>query len=341
MVGLDMGSYSVKVVQLEEGSGTVRIKQLISESRPDSDLEITANETVKRILNRSGLKTRDTITSLPSRDVNEKFISLHDSASGKLDDILAWEVKKHINYPIEEAAYDYYSSGDGDQDQLSVHLAITPRDRVVKKVRSLLEAGFSCSVIETESRAIMRIVSANEDIGEIQTGVVNLGSSSSTFIVIDRGTLKFCRDIDVTGEDIDRTISKMLHIDMERSEIAKREIGLDRAVMEGEESEPTSVSYNVYSAIESHIDRLISEIGQSVHYYGIQSDREIKLDRLYVTGGNSLIRNLIPFMETKMKMDIKLFEPASFYSLPADEPEKENGSLADFTVAIGLALRGI
>ncbi|MBD3179407.1 MAG: type IV pilus assembly protein PilM [Candidatus Latescibacteria bacterium] len=341
LLGLDMGTDSVKIVQLARRDGNLSIKRLLSESRPDSEREITENEAIKRIVNRSGIKTGNTITTIPSRDINEKFIMMHLSAAEKMEDILRWEVKKHINYPLQEAVYDYHLDPGGESDELSVHLAITKRELIENKVRSLGEAGFTLSVIETESRAIRRAVSANEKVEGIISGVVNLGSSSSTFVVMDNGELKFCRDMDVIGEDIDRTISKMLHIDMEASEVAKREIGLDRMVMDGQESEPTSVKYNVYSAIESQIDRLIAEINQSMHFYGIQSETDSRLDRLYVTGGNARIPNLIPFMRGKMDTEIKIFDPADYFEKMDGNGGEARDSLVQFTVAIGLAMRGM
>jgi len=340
-LALDMGSDSVKIVQLEKDGQQQTIKNILYESRPDSSREITENEAIKRIVNKSGIKTDHTITTLPSREINEKFFRLHSTARDKLENILKWEVKKHINYPIEEAVYDYNTVSVNGTDELSVHLAITRRDMIINKIRSLTEAGFSMSAIETESRAIRRIVTANYDTDGTLAGVVNLGSSSSTFIIMESGELRFCRDMDVIGEDIDKAISKMLHVDREEAEIAKREIGLDRMVMEGSESEPSSVRYNVYSAIESQIDRLIAEINQSMHFYGIQSETDSSLDRLFVTGGNSLIPNLIPFMQGKLNTETVLFDPADFYAEPGAEPGKVKESLAQFTVAIGLGLRGL
>ncbi|MCD6380009.1 type IV pilus assembly protein PilM [bacterium] len=340
VIGLDAGTKSIKMVQLEKKRDIFEIKKIISEIRSNTDLEVTRSEAMKRLASKSKLKGASTVSTLSSRDVIEKFIKLHSSSLRRINDLMKWEVRKHITFPADEAVYDYNVHKMENSDEIWVHLAITRREIIENQIMLIMEAGFKPWVIEPQSRAIQRLFLNSVQPEEEFFVAVNIGSSSSTLIVMNKGELRMAREMDIKGDDIDNSIKNMFQFTKEDGEVAKREVGFSMAIMNGAEVDPDSDEYIIYSAIESQIDSLVSEIRQSLQFYLVQYEKDDSPEKLYITGGNAQIPNLVPFLEKKLGISVGIIDPLKYLNANKTRGEDEIGSGEEFSVACGLAMKG-
>ncbi len=343
VLGLDIGYSIVKLVELRKRNGNAEIRNyLFSDFDYNSSVPRSkqAEELVKGLLRENHIKTRKVVTAISNEDLIERVFYLPLSSRDKIKDIVKWEVKKHINFPMEEAVYSYITSEIEEAEKLCIYLAISKRDVVERQIELLSRVGLEPLAIETKSTALSRLIqwSHADRAKEGKIALVDIGSKSSVFVLIDKGFIRMSKYIEIGSIDITSTIVNLIHCSEKDAEELKMNIGIKEEVMNNRDSSPESVDFNVYSAIEFQMDRLISEIKRALMFYFAQFEWEGDPDIMYITGGTSRIPNIAKFLARKLSMKVEVLDPVDKFKC-ADCLDK--GSATHLSIAFGLALREV
>ena len=107
VIGLDIGTSSVKLVHLNETKKGVHLLDCAAEALPrdaivDGQLmnATAVVETVRHLVERRKLKTKEVAVSISGRSVIIKKISLPDMDRNALDDTIKWEAEQHIPFDL-------------------------------------------------------------------------------------------------------------------------------------------------------------------------------------------------------------------------------------------------
>ncbi len=340
VIGLDIGTSSIKLVELERKNGTAVVRNAAQCRNPAAGEEISEEKRlvlmVRGLKQEYGVRANRTVSTLSKRDITEKFLTVPADAGERVGDIVKWEVPKHISFPVEDAVYDFRVDELQGGGELGIHLAITRRRNIEKHVELLMRMGLVPEAVETRSRALHRLIDRTVDTEASVVAALDIGSRWSTMLIINNGVLRMSRTMEIGSDDINSSIVNLVRCSENDAESLKRKMGFTEEIMKGESVSATSKEFHVYSAIEMHMDRLIAEMKRSLVFYYAKQEAEDEPEILFVTGGAARIPNLGRFIEKKLGFEVRINDPSSGFTNEAGETMELGAHLS---MALGLALR--
>ncbi len=344
-LGIDIGSASVKVVELESKGGNICLKNYgFVEKMPDvesggtQDIDRSAH-IISEIYRQGGFTAKKAVAALHNFDVFTSVINLPKMQSDiKIEDIIRVEARKFVPIPLEDVILDWkilnkpsipIKSGSilEDHDTTDVLLTAAPRRLVSRYVEIFQKARLNLLSLETESFALIRSL-LNRD-APFSLMIIDIGAVATDIIIIECETPVVIRTVDVGGMAITSAISGSLGIDMERAEQFKRDIGIL--------SDQTAEQNNsIAQIIESAFAPVVNEISYSIDLYRA---RDKSIEEIVLSGGSAYMLGLADFLRQTFTLPVHIGDPwhKIIYPKPLEANLKELSSM--FSVAIGLALK--
>ncbi|TSC54478.1 MAG: type IV pilus assembly protein PilM [Microgenomates group bacterium LiPW_31] len=334
--GLDIGSYSIKAVQLRKiqdkyqlvavGSAPSTPKGLASEA--ESDLTALA-ENIKKLHQETKVTTKNVISALPEDQVFTRVITLPKLSEEELTSALKWEAEQYVPIPLSEVTLAHQVIGETTQDtrqKTEVLLVAAPNRLIDKLLKVLKTAGLNPISLETEILAMSRSLVAPDSEATL---LVDLGARATDIAIIEKGQVVFTRSISTAGEALTRAVAGALGLEAGQAEEYKKAYGVDPGKLEGKVSQ----------AIEPILEVIVKEMEQAIQFY--QQEKEKTVKRIVLTGGTAILPEVVPLLAKKLTFETQIGDPFSRVvqdSLLAKIPKND---LLFYTVAVGLAMKEI
>ncbi|QOC24266.1 pilus assembly protein PilM [Wenzhouxiangella sp. AB-CW3] len=340
LVGVDIGSSSIKVLQLSQSGSGHRVEAFALEPVPEgavsegmiSEPDEVA-EALKRAIKRSGTKAKHCAMAVAGAAVISKIITLSSDLSE--DDIEAQievEANQYIPYPREEVSLDFEVLGPSPRNAelVEILLAASKTEHVDMRREVADLAGLEVRVIDVESFAVANafdLVRRRAGIDETETiGVLNMGSSASTLIALRGNRSIYSREHGFGGQQLIEECMRRYGMDQEQASFLQR----------GEEP-PAGFEDEL---LEPFRQSVIQQISRALQFYSSSSDYS-GINTLFLTGGSAATPGLAEALGDEVGMSCELADPLQGMrlapSVNAGELERVRPS---FTTACGLALRG-
>ncbi|HKL17232.1 MAG TPA: type IV pilus assembly protein PilM [Patescibacteria group bacterium] len=334
-LGIDIGSTSIKLVELEEQKGVPvlltygyaerALKDVISGSSKEIITKVA--NLLKRVYEKAGVEGYRAVTALPNFSVFTSVITVPYMKKKDLQSAINWEAKKVVPMPINQVVLDWriintFQTSNGKKNY-RVLLTAASKKLVRRYVEIFKQANLELLSLETESFALSRSLLGKS---KETTMVIDISALTTDIIIIEDGVPALNRSIDVGGVTISRAIANSLHIDFKRAEQFKRDIGI------GGDSKIPQV-------IRGILNPVIDEMKYSIKLYKEQSDK--KIEKVIISGGSAYLPNLPEFFEKVLDKRIIIGNPWSRVAYYEDLRPALQEVAPRFTVAVGLALREI
>lgn len=346
-LGVDIGTASIKVVELSAGPN--RVPKLVTYGRAEytgdaakvdavRDIERLV-ATLKAICREAHTTTTRASAALPAFAVFSSVITLPAMSQKELSAAIRWEARKFVPLPLEEMILDwkFLSKGPAQtkpasatagaaapERNLRVLLTAAPQNLVKKYLTIFKQAELELLSLETEAFALERsLVGGAKEV----VMVVDLGAVTTDICVIEDGIPILNRSIDVGGLTITKAIAANLNIDLRRAEQFKRDIGLNTAPSAG----------GIPKTIEGTISPVINEIKYNFSLYQSQSARPI--EKIVLTGGSAFLPLLPGYLENLFQLKVYIGDPWARVSYPTELKPVLDEVGPQFASAIGLAMR--
>lgn len=341
-VGLDLGSHTIKAVQLEKGKEgkhrLVAFGQTLSPARSlasDSEIDFAAYaKALDQFFRESNFTTRSVVTALPESQIFTRVITLPPLSEKELQDAMKWEAEQYLPVPLKDVSLDYQvleeMTTSGKKGTLSVLLVAAPLTLVKKYLKILGEAKLSSLGLETETIAAARSLVGTDPHG-LTSLLTNIGATTTDISIISRGKIRFTRSIPTGGEALARSVAEKLGFEMGRAEEYKRSYGLEEELLEGK----------VMAAIKPIFDVVVSEIKRSLSYYASYQPQD-RIERVVLGGGTANLPGILVYLAAALNTEVQLGDPWKMIDLAKEHDRKEMEDIGPrFAVAVGLALKEI
>lgn len=344
-VGLDIGSYSIKAVELrhrKKSENTFELKKIGYQLLPhDAIVEGTiidsasVAETIKMVFEENKIKNKDVVISISGNSVIIKKISLPSMESEELAESIIWEAKHNIPYPYEETNVDYAiidpPEGAGERN-LDILLVAAKKDKIANYSAVVNQANKSLEAIEVDVFALQNAAEVNyPEIFQNNTlSIVNIGANITNVIIIEKGNPQLFRDLSMGGSFFTENLSKDLSISFDEAE--KLIKGLPVKEVQTEQ---------LQTVLDMNIQNLLEEIEKTFSFYEAGETKAKKIDYILLSGGLSKLKNLTGSFQQKFHIRTEVFNP--FRNIHYDEKKFDSiyfdELAAIFGVATGLASR--
>lgn len=343
LVGLDIGSSAIKVVQIKESKRGLQLQNfgmapLPPEAIVDGALMNSGAivDTILDLYARTKIKNKDVAIGIAGHSVIIKKISLPSMTPEELEESIQWEAEQYIPFDINDVNIDVeiLSPASGAGGQMDVLLVAAKKEVVNDYTAVVTEAGLNPAVVDVDSFAVQNQFERNYDIPRDESVVlINVGASITSINILSKGISSFTRDITMGGAQFTEEIQKQLNVSYEEAEALK--LGGEL----GRESD-SLVPQEVERVIVGVAENLAGEVQRSLDFYAATS-AETSLSRIFLSGGTSKIPALGRILGQRTGLIVEVMNP--FARIEFDEkafhPEYMREVAPMAAVAVGLGLR--
>ena len=323
-IGLDIGSYSVKLSLLKERGGRFTLVNFavadIGEEPIDTLEPAQKNSliqaAVQKLVLETGFKTKDVSISLSGDQIIVRYIKLAYMTREELKGVIRFEAEQYIPFSIDQVVLDFHILGEvTEEGQKKVEvLLVAIKEEVVNQYIHLLQgAGLNIVLIDIDSMALHNSLEVNYDKKDGETvAIINIGAKYSNLNIVEDGVTRFSRDIPIGGISLTNDISKEFNLGFAEAEKLKREQG--GIIIESENVVLTRIPskedkrVRIYSSISTTLGKLVMEIRRAFDFYE-SSAKKRSISKVYICGGSSKLQNIDKFISERLKIPVEPLNP--------------------------------
>lgn len=338
IVGVDVGSHSIKLVQLRKEKSCWKLvnlgmAQLPPETIVDNTIMDSASvvECLGNLAESQALKTKNVATAVAGHSVIIRKIKLPVMTEVEAEASIEWEAEQYIPFEISEVNLDFQILGPDPHDSanMDVILVAAKKDFVSEYVTVFQEAGFTPVVMDIDCFALENAYQVNYDQEEDVIALVNVGASSMNINILKNGASVFTRDIQVGGNTFNQEIQKQLGLT--DAEAEKVKLGGDVAEVD---------SADVEGVLKETMEHLSQEIQRSLDFYSATSSDD-KIQKVYLSGGVTKTAGCVESLQQRLGVEVELLNP--FRRIGIDEKHFDMEYIQAvspfFALGVGLATR--
>ncbi len=343
LAGLDIGSSSLKLTEINEGSEGYTLNSYSQIPLPRgviSDGHLVQPgvliDRLKQLLKQSRCRTKNVVTSLSGYSVIVKKIGFPSMDEASLRDLISDEVEKYLPFgDMKEVNFDFQILGGSDVNpgQMDVLLVASKKEVIESYVSAVRKAGLEVAIVDVDSFALETMYEENYDFALDDVVVlVNIGASMTNINVLKAGGSIFTRDFSMGGYTVTENLQEKLKVSFEEAERIKVEASKGNGQPDG----------NLREDLINCAEPLLLEVERSVDYFkSTYPGKYIK--QVLLCGGGAKLAGLDRSLTERLNIDTEIVNPFKKISYdrkvfsPADI--EQIGPQA--AVGVGLALRRI
>ena len=345
LVGVDIGTSSIKVCQLKEtrkGPSLLRLgfAPLAPQTIVDGQVMDASNvvETLQRVFHDSKIRQRECAISVSGQSVIIRKITVPMMTQAELDEQIHWEAEQHIPFDIKDVQVDYQVlRRRPEASQMDLLLVAAKRDQINDYAQLARDARLKPVVCDIDAFTVQNLFEFSRGLPPDNTiALINVGASLASLNIIAGGVSAFTREIANGGNVITDEIQKQLGVPFEQAEAYK----CGGAADPNDPYRAGMVPQQVVQIIESVSDAIAAEIQRSLDFF-MATSGEAEISRIFVTGGTANLSSLAKAVERRARVPTEVWSPVERIMVEAKEvvPNVLQMRAAQLGVALGLSLR--
>ncbi len=340
VLGLDISSTSVKLVELSLQNGRYRVESFAVEPLPpNSVVEKSINdidaigEAVQRVVKRAKAKSKHAAVAVAGSSVITKTIPMPANLSEtELEDQIELEADQYVPYPLEEVSLDFEVIGQtvNNPDTIDVLLAACRTETVDMRTAAIESGGLSAKIVDIEAyateNAFQLLVDQIPNQGTDKTiALIDVGATMTTLNVLHDQKLIYTRESMFGGKQLTEEIMRRYSLSYEEAGMAKRQGGL-----------PENYATEV---LEPFKETMCQQVSRSLQFF-FSSSQYNNIDHILLAGGSASIEGISELITERTSIDTSIANPFASMSLSSDvKPQSLSSDAPALLIACGLALR--
>ena len=339
MLGIDISSTSVKLIEISQQGGGYRVENYAVRPLPPnavvekniSDVDVVS-QTVLSVVQKSRSKIKDAAVAVAGSSVITKLIEMPaDLNEDAMELQISLEADQYIPYPLEEVSLDFDIQGPSakNPDQVEVLLAACRRENVEVRAGVLEVAELVPKVVDVEAytmeRAFSLIKDQLEDQEEQVVAIIDIGATMTTLSVLIDGKTIYTREQLFGGRQLTEEIQRRYGLSAEEAGLAKKQGGL-----------PDDYETDV---LEPFREAVVQQATRSLQFF-FSSSQYNDVDHIVLAGGVASLDGLASLIEEKLGTSATVADPFADMSISSKVNATELANDApSLMIAAGLALR--
>lgn len=335
-VGIDIGSKTIKIVELAKegqtwrlkGSGIVGYKGESLDKSLDGRIETLLAEAIKKLHAAAKISSREVSIALPEPQVFTRTIKFPPLTDNEIASAVKWEAEQYIPIPIADAIVQHQIIERREKitpPEVIVLLVAAPRALVEKYIRVVQAAGLTVVGVETEVISLVRSLAPLQGVSL----VIDFGAGSTDIAISKNGVLSFSRSIPTAGEAFTRAVAQSLGVQIQQAEEYKRAYGLSQGQLEGK----------IKGAIDPVFRVVTDEIKKAIHFYQTEEGGEAPTS-IILSGGTSGMPEVVSLLTKFLGLEVIIGNPFAKVIVDPDVAKSITPYAPLYSIAVGLALRG-
>ncbi|QEL16895.1 type IV pilus assembly protein PilM [Limnoglobus roseus] len=361
--GLDMGQCALKALKLElvDGKPTAAAFDYIEHpkimSQPDADPEALAREALEKFLSRNPIGSDLVAVSVAGQSGGlARFVKLPPVEESKIADIVKFEAKQQIPFPLEEVVWDFQKIAGGEvvnnfAMETEIGLFAMKREIIARNLGQFGTAGIECHIVQMAPLALTNYATYEllkkggpdaevpaEGEGEADDTprgkkkcivVLDVGTDNSNLIITDAGKIIWQRPLSLGGNHFTRALSKEMKLTFAKAEHLKRNAAKSPDLAQ------------ILKSLRPVLTDFVGEVQRSLGYF-TNTHRDAHVASMIGLGSAFKLPGLQKYMAEKLSL--KVDRPSKISRLSGDQVLNDpvfSENILTFPIAYGLALQGL
>jgi len=351
--GIDIGQSALKALRCHAGDDNEHIVAEAFDfieypkilSQPDADPVELVRDAIQEFMSRNPTKGMKVAISVPGQRGLPRFVKLPPVESSKIPDLVKFEAKQQIPFPLEDVVWDFQQMPGGTEEdgfsmETEVGLFAMKRDEVFRSLRPFINAGIEVDIVQLTPISLFDYIvfdqmqdlpppdQYNPDDPPESVVVLSLGTDTSD-LVVTNGYRVWQRSIPLGGNHFTKAITKELKVTFAKAEHLKRN------AMKTEDPRA------IFQAMKPIFNDLVTEIQRSLNFFN-SINKTAKLGRIVALGNTMKLRGLQKYLQQNLGMTVETIE--SFRGLKGSSvvnaPQFEE-NVSSFGVCYGLCIQAL
>ena len=345
-VGVDIGSSSIKVVQLSKSKGKVSLdtfgeislgpyaQKAAGKSVQLDSMKLT--EGLKDLLRESQVDAKSAGFSIPLKSSLVFNMKMPEVSDSKLDEMVRLEARRYIPVPINEVSLDWSVIPDDlDQDDesvtaeddrkfLNIMVVAIHKDTLQKYKEVSDNAELDIQFLEIETFSTIRSVLSHDN-GVV--AIMDIGASVTKVYIVEYGVVQKSHVVGVGSQNMLQALETQRRLSAINEDLNLRHGDALKEQMNKRLQTPID------------LDRILVEANKVI--LDFQKKHRKNIEQVILTGGGSILKGIMPYVQKSIESEITIAHPFSKVETPAFLENTLRDAGPEFSVAIGLALRGL
>ena len=355
-LGIDIGSSSIKVVQLKK-KGNRAVLETYGELSLGPYAGVSVGQATKLSTDRlieamKGLLTEKEVNvttrncgiAIPFHASLLTVMEMPAASEQELNAMVPIEARKYIPVPISEVALNWSvipklearSETQEVADTLAKEKKEEPKtidillaaihNNIIAEYQSVVtSAGLNATFFEIELFSAVRSVLDDDNVRSAL--ILDIGAASTKVYVMERGIIRGSHIINRGSQDITTAIANANSVSFGDAEVLKRTVGLTGG---GDNAK-------IRDSVALTLSFIFSEANRVLFDYQKQHNRN--LDKVLLIGGGSALRGLVPLASENFRIPVEAGNPFLKVETPAFLEQVLSETGPEFAVSVGVALR--
>ena len=350
--GIDIGQVALKALRCHLGDDG---KTIVADaydyieypkilSQPEADAEELIREALEQFLSRNEVKGDFVAISVPGQAGLSRFFKPPPVNEKTLPDIVKFEVKQQIPFPIEDVIWDWQAMGGTVVNNMTtdaeIGLFAMKRDAVFRALKPFTDAKIDVDLVQLAPLATYNVIchdvlesipkpeEINMDHPPESIVVVSLGTDT-TDLIVTNGIKLWMRNIPIGGNHFTKQLSRDLKLTLAKAEHLKRN------------ARKAEDPKTVFQAMRPVFTDLATEVQRSLSFFQ-SMEKSATIEKLVLLGSAAQLPGLRQFMNSHLQLDIAKVEGFRHLTGPGvtDQPSFSNNVLS-LAPCYGLCLQGL
>ena len=331
VIGLDVGSYSVKAVALQSNRDRVTLQGYAQARIDNQDI----GEVVRKVLSQLGVKSRRVVTAVSGRSVIVRQVDTPKLQGDALKQHITYEADRYIPFGTDEVIIDCQPMPPrpgGDANTQPVMLVAVRKGLIHEHLANLRSAGVQPEVIDVD---VFALANAYELFGPPMppeserraAAVIDIGASKSNIAILQAERVLFTREVYLAGNEISDAIARTLNYQADDVDAMKLA--------------PGETLDAIIDAAMPAFEDLANEIRLSFDYVEGQFDTEVS--SVVLTGGSAQLPSVAAILGNILTRPVHVFDPLAGIDLVPSKYDIHglDANSPGLTVALGLAAHAL
>ena len=350
--GIDIGQCALKAMRCKPGASPDEVEidkydyieypKLLSQA--DADPDELVRGALEQFLSRNELRGDAVSISVPGQAGLSRFFKPPPVDAKTLPDIVKYEVKQQIPFPIEDVIWDWQQLGgtivEGRTMDAEIGLFAMKREAVFRALQPFDNAEIEVDYIQLSPLAIFNVV-CHDILDEIpdmedydpenppESMVVMSMGTDTTDLIISNGVKLWLRNIPIGGNHFTKQLSREMKLTHAKAEHLKRNAR--------QAEDPQSV----FRAMRPVFSDLVNEVQRSLTFFE-SMDKSATISKIALIGNAAKLPGLRQFLGKQLEIEIA--KVSDFDKLTGDDVKTQasfSENLLSFAPAYGLCLQGL
>src|SRR3954467_2893670 len=338
-IGLDIGSSSVKAVQLKRKANgwalqAFGMQPLVPQTIVDGTImdQGAVSEAIRQLWSRLRLRQKEVAIAIAGHSVIIKKIAVPMMKPEQLAANIRNEAEHHIPFGRDDVEIDYHvTQAQTTAGQTELLLVAAKKEVVSDYVQVVRDASLSPHIVDVAAFASQNGFEVNYQLDPRDTIVlINIGAAISNINIIRSGVSLFTRDVTIGGNAFTEEIQKQMGIAADEAEAYK--VG-------GSQTEDGVVPQEVLRVMEGVSEVMAGEFQRSLDFF-LATTADANVTRIVLAGGSAKVTSLHRAIERRSRLPL---EVANAWNRIEIDPSLDRNYLAahapEALVGVGLAMR--